>query len=119
MPQAARVPEPDSEPDSEPGSEAGSEAERALTDLLAAPFDKVSITMPSALKARVAQRSAHTTFSAYVTEVLAREERRQALIDFLDHMDDVYGPPSAENEARIDRKLEEMWAKYDAFPSGR
>ncbi len=44
--------------------------------------------MPAALKARIAARVADTNFSAYVSEVLAREERRLALIDFLDYMDD-------------------------------
>jgi hypothetical protein len=93
--------------------------EDALANLLGAPFDKVSITMPAALKARIAARAADTNFSAYVSEVLAREERRLALIDFLDYMDDLYGPPSAEDEARLDQKLEAMWAKYEAYQSGQ
>jgi len=80
-----------------------SAVEDAFVNLLAGPFDKVSITMPAALKARIAARAADTNFSAYVSEVLAREERRLALIDFLDYMDDLYGPPSAEDEARLDK----------------
>lgn len=104
-------------------SEATSQTDSPVTDtfenLLAGPFDKVSITMPAALKARIAARAADTNFSAYVSEVLAREERRLALIDFLDYMDDLYGPPSAEDEARLDRKLEAMWARYEAYQSGQ
>ncbi len=110
------------EPTPEPAAEAsapGSAVEDAFVNLLAGPFDKVSITMPAALKARIAARAADTNFSAYVSEVLAREERRLALIDFLDYMDDLYGPPSAEDEARLDKKLEAMWAKYEAYQSGQ
>jgi len=110
------------EPTPEPPAEAsapGSAVEDAFVNLLAGPFDKVSITMPAALKARIAARAADTNFSAYVSEVLAREERRLALIDFLDYMDDLYGPPSAEDEARLDKKLEAMWAKYEAYQSGQ
>jgi len=59
--------------------------------------------MPAALKARIAARVADTNFSAYVSEVLAREERRLALIDFLDYMDDLYGPPTDEEMAEADR----------------
>ncbi|MFM8515279.1 MAG: hypothetical protein ACKOBJ_03355 [Actinomycetota bacterium] len=88
--------------------------EQALTDLLEGPFDKVSITMPSSLKARVAARSTGSNFSSYVTEVLAREERRLALAEFLDHMDDLYGAPTPEEMADTDRRLEEMWARLDA-----
>jgi hypothetical protein len=96
--------------------------ENALADLLAAPFDKVSITIPAALKSRIAMRlakSADSNFSSYVTEVLAREERRRALVDFLDYMDDLYGPPSEEDMADIDRRLEEMWEKYEAYQSAQ
>lgn len=110
------------EPAQEPPDEASapdSAVEDAFVNLLAGPFDKVSITMPAALKARIAARAADTNFSAYVSEVLAREERRLALIDFLDYMDDLYGPPSAEDEARLDKKLEAMWAKYEAYQSGQ
>lgn len=106
------------EPAGDPPEET-SHVEDAFVNLLAGPFDKVSITMPAALKARIAARAADTNFSAYVSEVLAREERRLALIDFLDYMDDLYGPPSAEDEARLDKKLEAMWAKYEAYPSGQ
>lgn len=94
-----------------------SAVEAVTADLVSAPFDKVSITMPAALKARIAERAVDTNFSAYVTEVLAREERRLALIDFLDYMDELYGPPTEEDMARTDRKLEEMWQRYDAYLS--
>ena len=60
-------------------------AEKALANLLAGPFDKVSITMPAALRERIAARAVDMNFSAYVTEVLAREERRRSLVDFLDY----------------------------------
>lgn len=93
--------------------------EAMTADLVSAPFDKVSITMPAALKARIAERAVGTNFSAFVTEVLAREERRLALIDFLDYMDELYGPPTEEDMARTDRKLEEMWQQYDAYQSTR
>lgn len=102
--------------------DASSAIESALTDLLAAPFDKVSITMPAALKARIAARVADSpdvNFSSYVTEVLAREVRRLALVDFLDYMDELYGPPSDEDFAETDRRLEEMWEKYDAYQSAQ
>lgn len=110
--------EPAPEPPGD-ATEADSAVESAFVNLLAGPFDKVSITMPAALKARIAARAADTNFSAYVSEVLAREERRLSLIDFLDYMDDLYGPPSAEDEARLDKKLEAMWAKYEAYQSGQ
>ncbi|MFM8349757.1 MAG: hypothetical protein ACKN9D_01680, partial [Actinomycetales bacterium] len=45
--------------------EQSSLAERALVNLLAGPFDKVNITMPSALKARIAARAVDMNFSAY------------------------------------------------------
>jgi len=88
--------------------------EFALTDLLAGPFDKVSITIPASLKARVAARASDTNFSSYVSEVLAREERRRALIDFLDYMDEKYGPPSEEQLAEADRRWEEMWQRHES-----
>jgi len=92
----------------------GSAVEDAFVNLLAGPFDKVSITMPAALKARIAARAADTNFSAYVSEVLAREERRLALIDFLDYMDDLYGPPTDEEMAEADRRWEEMWERHES-----
>jgi len=96
-----------------------SPVEFALTDLLAGPFDKVSITIPASLKAKVAARASDTNFSSYVSEVLARDERRRALIDFLDYMDDKYGPPSAEDMAKVDKKLEAMWQKYEDYLSAQ
>lgn len=91
-----------------------SPAEQAMADLLHGPFDKVSITMPTSLRTRVAARSAGSSFSSYVSEVLAREERRLALVEFLDHMDGLYGPPTPEEMADADRRLEEMWSRHDA-----
>ena len=70
--------------------------------------------MPAALKARIAARAADTNFSAYVSEVLAREERRLALIDFLDYMDDLYGPPTDEEMAEADRRWEDMWERHES-----
>ena len=105
--EAAREPEGDA-------TGTGSAVEDALVDLLAGPFDKVSVTMPAALKARIAARVADTNFSAYVSEVLAREERRLALIDFLDYMDDLYGPPTDEEMAEADRRWEEMWERHES-----
>ena len=88
--------------------------EDALADLLNGPFDKVSITIPSALRIRVASRADERGLSAYVAEVLAREERRLALVDFLDYMDEKYGPPTAEEMARADERWEEMWERHEA-----
>ena len=96
-----------------------SPVEFALTDLLAGPDDKVSITIRAALKAKVAARASDTNFSSYVSEVLAREERRRALIDFLDYMDEKYGPPSEEDMAKVDKKLEAMWQKYEDYLSAQ
>lgn len=101
------------------GADSDSAVESALVDLLAGPFDKVSITIPAALRAKVAARAADTNFSSYVSEVLAREERRRALIDFLDYMDEKYGPPSDEDMARVDKKLEAMWQKYEDYLSAQ
>lgn len=101
----------DSKPD------ASSHIESALTDLLAGPFDKVSITMPATLKSRIANRVAQSpdvNFSSYVAEILAREERRLALVDFLDYMDELYGSPSQEELDEADRRWEEMWAKHES-----
>lgn len=89
-----------------------SPVEQALAGLLDAPFDKVSITMPSALRTRVAARAAGSTFSSYVSEVLAREERRLALVEFLDHMDELHGAPTPEEMAATDRRLEDMWSRH-------
>ena len=92
-------------------------AEQALANLLTGPFDKVSITMPAALKQRIAARAVDLNFSAYVTEVLEREERRRSLVDFLDYMDELYGAPTDEEMARTDKKIEEMWARYEDYLS--
>ena len=109
-----------------PGSDASAEglteeqksfAEQALANLLTGPFDKVSITMPAALKQRIAARAVDMNFSAYVTEVLEREERRRSLVDFLDYMDELYGPPSEELMERVDKKIEAMWARYEDYLS--
>lgn len=89
-------------------------AEQALANLLTGPFDKVSITMPAALKQRIAARAVDMNFSAYVTEVLEQEERRRSLIDFLDYMDELHGPPSEDEIAEADRRWEEMWEKYES-----
>jgi hypothetical protein len=99
----------------------GEPVEHTPIDLLAGPHDKVSITMPAALKARVAEAAAArgTNFSSYIAEVLAREDRRLALIDFLDHMDEHYGPPTDDDMAETDRRLEAMWARYEAYLSAR
>jgi len=91
--------------------------EKALANLLAGPYDKVSITMPSALRERIAARAVDMNFSAYVTEVLEREERRRSLKDFLDYMDELYGPPTEEELAKTDKKIEEMWARYEDYLS--
>jgi hypothetical protein len=88
--------------------------EDAIANLLAGPFDKVSITLPSALRNKVASRADERGLSAYVAEVLAREERRLALIDFLDYMDEKYGPPTDEELARADERWEEMWERHEA-----
>ena len=104
-------------PDASPGfseSESASAVEHALIDLLAGPFDKVSITIPASLRTRVAARASDTNFSSYVSEVLAREERRRALIDFLDYMDEKYGPPTEEQLAEADRRWEEMWQRHES-----
>ncbi len=109
-------------PDAAPGlseSVEDSAVEHALIDLLAGPFDKVSITIPASLRAKVAARASDTNFSSYVSEILAREERRRALIDFLDYMDEKYGPPSDEDMARVDKKLEAMWQKYEDYLSAQ
>lgn len=92
-------------------------AEKALANLLEGPYDKVSITMPKALRERIAARAVDMNFSAYVTEVLEREERRRSLKDFLDYMDELYGPPTEEEMARTDKKIEEMWERYEAYLS--
>ena len=92
-------------------------AEKALANLLAGPYDKVSITMPKALRERIAARAVDMNFSAYVTEVLEREERRRSLKDFLNHMDELYGPPSEELMERVDKKIEAMWARYEDYLS--
>lgn len=92
-------------------------AEKALANLLEGPYDKVSITMPKALRERIAARAVDMNFSAYVTEVLEREERRRSLKDFLDYMDELYGPPTEEEMAKTDKKIEEMWARYEAYLS--
>ena len=97
----------------------GEAVEHTPIDLLAGPHDKVSITMPKALRARIAARAADTNFSSYVAEILAREERRLALVDFLDHMDAIFGPPSDEDMAETDRRLEAMWQKYAAHLSAQ
>jgi len=91
-----------------------SDVEQALVDLLGAPFDKVSITLPSALRARVAARAETSSFSSYVAEVLAREERRLALIAYLDEMDEFHGPPTADERVEADRRWEEMWGQHES-----
>ncbi|MFM8895190.1 MAG: hypothetical protein ACKOE2_07410, partial [Actinomycetales bacterium] len=90
-------------------------AEQALVNLLAGPFDKVSITMPAVLRARTAARAADMNFSAYVTEILEREERRRSLIDFLDYLDEVHGLPSEAEIAEADRRWEVMWERLESF----
>lgn len=109
---SAPLPEPSGDYSSAPVEE--SVIERALASLVAGPFDKVSITMPAALKARIAERAVDSNFSAYVTEVLAREERRLAMIDFLDYMDTLYGPPTDDEMAEADRRWEEMWRRHES-----
>ena len=114
----ASLPEQDSpEPAGGLTEEQKSFAEQALANLLTGPFDKVSITMPAALKQRIAARAVDMNFSAYVTEVLEREERRRSLVDFLDYMDELYGPPSEELMERVDKKIEAMWARYEDYLS--
>jgi hypothetical protein len=88
--------------------------EDVLADLLAGPFDKVSITIPAGLRARVAERASQSNFSSYVTDILAQEEKRIALIEFLDQLDEEFGPPSAEQLAKADLRWEEMWQRYES-----
>ncbi len=88
--------------------------EDALADLLAGPFDKVSITIPSGLRARVAGRASNSNFSSYVTGILAQEEKRLALIEFLDQLDEEFGHPTAEQLTKADLRWEEMWQRYES-----
>ena len=112
---AKRSPAPAPEPD----SSSSSVLEDTCIDLLAGPFDKVSITIPSALRACIAERADERGLSAYVAEVLAREERRLRLIEFLDAMDEEFGPPTDEEMARTQRQLEDMWARFDTRSSAQ
>lgn len=83
--------------------------EQALAGLLSGPYAKVSITIPQTLRDRLADRADDRGFSALVTDILAREERRMALRDFLDEMDEAYGPVTSEQLASAREGLEEMW----------
>jgi hypothetical protein len=74
----------------------------------------VSITIPTGLRARVAERASQSNFSSYVTDILAQEEKRIALIEFLDQLDEEFGPPSAEQLATADLRWEEMWQRYES-----
>jgi len=74
----------------------------------------VSITIPAGLRARVAERASQSNFSSYVTDILAQEEKRIALIEFLDQLDEEFGPPSAEQLATADLRWEEMWQRYES-----
>ena len=88
--------------------------EESFGDLLDGPFDKVSVTIPSRLRARVAQRASQTNFSSYVTDVLAKEEKRLALIELLDQLDKEYGAPTTQQKALADLRWEEMWQRYES-----
>jgi hypothetical protein len=85
--------------------------EHTPIDLLAGPHDKVSITMPKALRTRIAARASDTNFSSYVAEILAREERRQLALEFFSELDAEFGPPSPALDAWADTALEELWAQ--------
>lgn len=99
---------------SAPPPQRDSDLEASLANLLEGPFDKVSVTMPSALRARIAAQAVDTNFSAYVSQILAREVRRLALVDFLDEMETIHGPTSAQDLAEADRRWEEMWSRHDS-----
>jgi hypothetical protein len=88
--------------------------EESLGDLLEGPFDKVSVTIPSKLRVRVAKRASRSNFSSYVTDVLAQEEKRLVLIEFLDQLDEEYGPPTSEQLAKADLRWEEMWQRHES-----
>jgi hypothetical protein len=91
----------------------GEPVEHTPIDLLAGPHDKVSITMPAALKARVAEAASAqgTNFSSYVADVLAREERRLLALEFFAAMDAEFGSPPSELDAWVDKALEGLWAQ--------
>ena len=103
---------PESRPQNPPAD--ASAIEESLEDFLDGPYDKVSITIPAKLRARVAQRASRSNFSSYVTDVLAQEEKRLALIEFLDQLDAEYGPPTPEQLAKADLRWEEMWQRYES-----
>ena len=89
----------------------GEAVEHTPIDLLAGPHDKVSITMPKALRARIAARAADTNFSSYVAEILAREERRQLALKFFSELDVEFGEAPSDLDSWVDTALEELWAQ--------
>ncbi len=47
--------------------------EDSLADLLGGPFDKVSVTIPAGLRARVAERASNSNFSSYARTCLHKK----------------------------------------------
>jgi len=89
--------------------------EDALADLLAGPFDKVSITIPAGLRARVSGACFTIKLFPHTSPTYLPKKRKEfALIEFLDQLDEEFGPPSAEQLATADLRWEEMWQRYES-----
>lgn len=70
---------------------------------------KVSVSMPEDLTAAIRERAGAGGFSRYVTEAAEQRVRTEGLGEYLDELDEIYGP--------VPRELldwaERQWPDYD------
>ena len=64
---------------------------------MSAPAEKLSISMPHRLASAARKRAGSRGLSSFVARAVARELEREALGEFLNELDDSFGPvPDAE-----------------------
>lgn len=83
-------------------------------DLLSGPRETITLNLPRALTLRLTARASEHGLSDFIAGVLAREERRLLLREWLDDMDGLHGSPTPAESADTDRRIEEMWARIDS-----
>jgi hypothetical protein len=70
-------------------------------------YTKVSLTLPSELLARLREEAGPGHLSSFVADILARDERRRALRQYVDAMRAEHGPA-------FDEKVQEVLRRWDA-----
>jgi hypothetical protein len=71
---------------------------------MAEPAEKLSISMPHKIASAARKRAGRRGLSSFVARAVARELEREALGEFLDEMDEAFGPVPEPELKRVRRQ---------------